>query len=177
MEYFRNISVFRCIPSTTATKPCRTQNLACDHLHTPVSEEQAQTFADKWFYQFSSGGQFKCTEDQARFQEKHQLEYLLWVFLGGQLSTSAPTPPWLWEDDIKKMFSARKLFLNLRGRMRFLIIGRVRCFADLLLCAMLLYWPSKDLIEGHENNFLTLSTIIEISLLKWSWQYAQRSIM
>ena len=50
--------------------------------------------------------------------------------------------------------------------MRFLIIGRVRCFADLLLCAMLLYWPSKDLIEGHENNFLTLSTIIEISLLK-----------
>ena len=28
---------------------------------------------------------------------------------------------------------------------------------------------SKDLIEGHENNFLTLSTIIEISLLKWSW--------
>ena len=23
-------------------------HLACNHLHTPVSEEQAQTFADKW---------------------------------------------------------------------------------------------------------------------------------
>ena len=33
-------------------------DLACNHLHTPVTEEQAQTFADdEWFHQINSNAQ------------------------------------------------------------------------------------------------------------------------
>ena len=104
-----------CILFTIAMRYCVYLILACNHLHTPVSEEQAQTFADEWLYQIQRSQLFKqkCTAlelwfrgDCALWKLKRSLEYLLQlqVFLDGQLSTSSPAPPWLQQREIIQMF-------------------------------------------------------------------------
>ena len=147
-----------CILFTIAMRCCVYLILACNHLHTPVSEEQAQTFAGEWLYQIQFFKQ-KCT---------WRWSYDLGVTVhceswndhwntccnckSSWMDSSPLLRPLLLGCNRERSYRCSKRlktgcsFVHRRGCTRVIVrrsdgpCGRVACLAYLLLSAMLLDW-------------------------------------